>query len=161
MIRMSMLRNYPVILDERQIGLLQSVRFDQARKRVCALVVSCGMRGKRLIPLKNVRMIADGFILVNGLEKHRRSDQQQIWPFVRDTTGMLVGRITDYAIERASMRVLAIEIIRGYWPAQMRRRIWIHEYNPVKDSEDIIIPGVLHDMPSFSMEGDRVCEYRP
>ena len=160
-IRMSMLRNYPVAFEERQIGLLQSVQFDRARKRVCALVVSCGMRGKRIVHSQNVRMIADEFILVDGLEKYRRSDQQHVWPFVRDTTGMLAGRITDYAIERKTLKVLAVEIVPGYCLSEIKSRIWMYEYSPAKDSCEIIIPDVLHGRSVISKEGNKACEYRP
>lgn len=161
LIRMSILRNYPVAFEERQIGLLQSVRFDRARKRVCALVVSCGMRGKRIVPSKHVCMIADGFILVDGLQRYSRSDNQELWPFVRDTTGLLTGRITDYAIERKTLDVFAVEILPGYCPNEIRNRVWMYEYSPAKDSQEMIIPDVLHGESSFSMEGNEVCGYRP
>lgn len=160
MVRMSILRNYPIVLEERQIGLLQSIRFDAARKRVCALVVSCGIRGKQIVPIQHVRVIADGFILVSGIEKHRHADQQQMLPFVRDTTGILVGRVTDYAIHRESLDILAIEMISGYGPKEIKNRFWMNGYSISCDADEIVIPDISHGMPSYSMEGDGVCAYR-
>ena len=49
MVRMSALRNMPVILGKVRLGLVQSVGLEEARKRVQALIVSCGIRGKRVI----------------------------------------------------------------------------------------------------------------
>ena len=72
MVRMSILRNYPVICDKKQLGLLQSISLDTAQKRVCALIVSCGMRGKRLILPEHVLSIADGFILAERVEKYNQ-----------------------------------------------------------------------------------------
>ncbi|MBE5799296.1 MAG: hypothetical protein E7321_05020 [Clostridiales bacterium] len=161
MIRMSMLRNEPVVMGERQIGLLQSISLDKARKRVCALVVSCGMHGKRIVPSQHVCMIADGFILVGSQEKYRHSDKQQIWPFARDTTGLLVGRVTDYAIDRKTLDVLAIEIITGYWGKEIRNRIWLYEYSPASDADEIIIPSLFHNKSSCSTEGSEECDYQP
>ena len=71
MVRMSALRNVPVICHSRQIGLLQSISLDAARKRVHALVVSCGMRGKRVVLGQHVQAIADGFILADQDEKYK------------------------------------------------------------------------------------------
>ena len=47
---MSALRNLPVICENKRLGLLQSISLDPAQKRVSALIVSCGMRGKRVVP---------------------------------------------------------------------------------------------------------------
>ena len=63
MVRMSALRNMPVILGKVRLGLVQSVGLDEARKRVQALIVSCGIRGKRVILPESVLSIGDGFIL--------------------------------------------------------------------------------------------------
>ena len=37
----------------------------------------------------------------------------------------------------------------------------MYEYSPAKDSQEMIIPDVLHGESSFSMEGNEVCGYRP
>ena len=63
MVRMSALRNLPVICENKRLGLLQSISLDPAQKRVSALIVSCGMRGKRVVPAEDVLALADGFIL--------------------------------------------------------------------------------------------------
>ena len=149
-----MLRNFPVIQEERQVGLLQSIRFDSARKRVCALVVSCGMRGKCVVPAQRVRMIADGFILIDGMEKYRRTDQQETWPFIRDTSGLLIGRIVDYAIDKRTMEVYAIECIQGYWFSDCTCRVWIYEYTSMNVPDECIVPDILSSKPIFSREGN-------
>jgi len=138
-----MLRNIPVILGEQQMGLFQSACFDKTRKRVCAFIVSSGVRGKRIVPAQHVRMIADGFILVDGWSRYRHSDRQQTSLFVRDTTGLLVGRVTDYAIDKRTLEVLAVELIPGYWTRERRARDWIYAYNFAEDSDELSIPAFL------------------
>lgn len=156
LIRISMLRNIPVILGQRQMGIFQSACFDTARKRVCAFIVSSGVRGKRIVQAQHVRMIADGFILVDGWSRYRHSDKQQTSLFVRDTTGLLVGRVTDYAIDENAMEVLAIEVISGYCAKDRKERNWIYAYSIAEDSDELSIPAFLHDQPLISGEGNEL-----
>lgn len=151
-----MLRNYPVVQKERQVGLLQSIRFDAARKRVCALVVSCGMHGKRIVPAEYILVIADSFILIDGMERFRRANQQETWPFIRDTTGLLIGRTSDYAIDRQTLEVCAIECILGYGFKERTCRIWIYEYAVANALDEFAIPDILCSKPIFSREGEFV-----
>ena len=143
------------------MGLLQSVCFDQDRKRICALIVSSGVRGKKIVQTQHVQMLEKRFIMVDQWSKYRRSDQQQMALFVRDTTGLLVGRVTDYAIEEETMNILAVEMIPGYFPQAYRRRMWIHEYTFSKGLDEICIPDILHSWPCFSKEVDTTCECPP
>ena len=144
MIRMSALRNTPVICCSRQIGLLQSISLDAARKRVHALVVSCGMRGKRVVLGQHVQAIGDGFILADQAEKYKRIYEKADSPFVRDTTGMLTGCVTDYAVDEKTLDILAVEIMPGYWPASSRQRFWAFAYY-IADGTDgsLIVPASL------------------
>ena len=151
----------PVVLGEKQIGLFQNACFDPTRKRVCALIVSSGMRGKRTVPARHVRMIADGFILCDGWSRYRRTDKQQNALFVRDATGLLAGRVTDYAIDKRTLEVLAVEIAPGYLPAENRLRAWIYAYSFMEDSEELSIPVVLHSLPCISREGNGACGCPP
>lgn len=156
-----MLRNVPVVLGERNIGLFQTACFDPAQKRVCALIVSCGMHGKRIVKAQDVRMIAEEFILIDGFSKYRRSNKQQNTPFVRDTTGLLAGRVTDYAIDRKTLDVMAIEVTPGYLFGEQHKRTWIYAYNRTKTDEALSIPAVLHNCPYLSREENEICECPP
>lgn len=151
---MSMLRNAPVILGEKQIGLFQDACFDQTRKRVCALIVSSGIWGKRIVRAQHVRMIAEDFILVDSWSKYHQTDKQQNSLFVRDAGGILAGRVTDYAIGKKELDVLAVEVTPGYLPAENRRRIWVYAYSFAKENDELNIPVVLHSLPRFSREGN-------
>ena len=86
MVRMSALRNRPVVCGNKRLGLLQSVSLDSAQKRVRALIVSCGVFGKRVVPGQDVLAIADGFILASGVQRYRRVFETPPCAFVRDTT---------------------------------------------------------------------------
>lgn len=154
MVRMSALRNVPVICQSRQIGLLQSITLDAARKRVQALVVSCGMRGKRVVLRPHVQAIGGGFILADQIQKYRRMDENAGSPFVRDTTGMLAGRVTDYAVDERSLEILAVEIMPGYWPASSRQRFWVFAYHSAEDPDGgLIVPASLGSGLIFPREG--------
>lgn len=154
MVRMSALRNIPVICHSRQIGLLQSISLDAAQKRVHALVVSCGMRGKRVVLREHVQAIAGGFILADQDEKYKRVYERASSPFVRDTTGMLAGRVTDYAVDEQTLEVLAAEIMPGYWPPASRQRLWAFAYHSADDPDGgLIVPASLGSGLSFSREG--------
>ena len=161
MIRLSTLRNVPVVFGDRRMGLLQSVCFDQNRKRICALIVSSGVRGKKIVQTQHVQMLEKRFIMVDQWSKYRCSDQQQMALFVRDTTGLLVGCVTDYAIEEETMNILAVEMISGYLPQAHRKRMWIYEYTFSKGSDEICVCDILHSMPCFSKEGNTTCECPP
>ena len=154
MIRMSALRNTPVICCSRQIGLLQSISLDEARKRVHALVVSCGMRGKRVVLREHVQAIADGFILADQADKYKRIYEKAGSPFVRDTTGMLAGCVTDYAVDEGTLEILAVEIMPGYWPPASRQRLWAFAYHRSEDPDGgLIVPASLGSGLIFSREG--------
>ena len=161
LIRISMLRNVPVVLGQRQIGIFQDVCFDQTRKRVCAFVVSCGMRGKRMILTKHISMISQQFILIDDFQKYRHSDKQETSMFVRDTTGLLVGRVIDYAIDRKTLDVLALEMMLGYSMRELGKRIWIYAYNFSPGCNELSIPLDLHAQPYLFKEGNDVCECPP
>ena len=153
MIRMSMLRNYPVIHLQKQIGLVQSLTMDPARKRVQALIVSGGLKGKRILPATMIQAIGDGYILAKSIQAYKRSMEPVISPFARDSTGCLVGLVTDYAIDERTLEVLAAEMMTGYLPHEQRNRIWMYAYH-CTGSSDMIVPASLGSELIFSKEED-------
>lgn len=162
MVRMSILRNYPVICDKKRLGLLQSISLDPAQKRVCALIVSCGIRGKRVILPEHVVSIADGFILASQAQRYRRSAETVPCVFIRDTMGLLCGRVTDYAIDEATLSIAAIEMIPGYLPSERRSRLWMYAYTRSSDtSSELTVPVCLGSELIYSREGIEVCASPP
>ena len=158
---MSVLRNVPVIHGEKQIGLFQSMCFDQARKRVRAFVISSGMHGKRIVHAQHIRMIANEFILIDGWSRFRHTDKQQTALFVRDTSGRLAGCVTDYAIDETTLEVLAIEMISGYLPKESSTKDWIYQYRFVEDSDELCIPDILNNQQFDFREEFGVCGCPP
>ncbi len=159
---MSALRNLPVICQERQIGLLQSVTLDAARKRVQALIVACGFRGKRVALAEDVLALAEGFILIERAQRYTRADERPVSPFIRDTTGLLTGRVTDYAIDEQSLSVLALEMRHGYAPQHVGQRIWVYAYHCAEGAAgDVVVPASLGSELIFSREENETCVYPP
>lgn len=128
MIRMSSLRNCPVICQNRQIGFLQSATLDDRRIEVRAFVVARGLRGKCILPAKSIEMLSREFILAECTQKYDRQYEMNVNGFVRDTDGLLIGRITDYALDDITLRVKAVEVRRGYLPPEARQKIWFFSY---------------------------------
>lgn len=154
LVRMSSLRNYPVICGKERLGLLQSISMDWAQKKVGALIVSCGIRGKRVVLPEHVSAVADGFILADEAQKYRKSYETAPCKFVRDTTGLLAGCVTDYAIEEKTMSIEAIEMIPGYLPGERKARIWMYSYARTENGgPELTVPACLGSELIFSREG--------
>lgn len=160
MVRLSALRNTPVICENRQLGLLQGISLDDAQRQIEALIVSCGFRGKRIVLPEDVRAIADGFILARRSEKYKRAYEKPPCAFVRDTSGLLVGRVTDYAIDEGALCVTAIELSPGYLPSERRARLWMYAYARMGALE-VSIPAGLQRERILSREGNDECAYLP
>lgn len=162
MIRMSMLRNCPVICHERQIGLLQSISLDRAQKTVQALIVAGGLKGKCVIPAGGILAMTREFILVSHHEKYTRSSENTPFRFVRDTTGMLIGRVTDYLLDEKDLRVVSLEVMRGYLPGERRVRIWTYAYcASSRRADEAIVPFSFSLEPPDQREEACACEFQP
>lgn len=129
MIRLSGLRNRPVVCGNRQIGFLQNITLDLAQKRVQALIVSRGIRGKCVVYPEKILSVSESFILAQNAGRYERSLEQMPCRFAMDTAGRLVGCITDYAICSETMDIAAVEIMTGYLKREERRcRIWVYDF---------------------------------
>ena len=159
---MSILRNFPVICGHRQIGLLQSASLNEAQKQVLALIVSCGIRGKRVILPESIEAIGKGFIIVRDVQRYRRIQETTPCSFIRDTSGLLCGRVTDYALDDETFAVQAFEMSPGYLGKARRTRLWIYDYRRSEShAEELIIPALLGHELTFAREGNEECAYPP
>lgn len=160
MIRMSILRNFPVICGHRQIGLLQNASLNEAQKQVLALIVSCGIRGKRVILPESIEAIGKGFIIAREVQRYRRAQETAPCSFIRDTSGLLCGRVTDYAINEATLAIEAVEMVSGYLGSARKRRIWIYDYQRSENhAEELIVPACLGSELTLAREGNEQCAY--
>lgn len=161
MIRMSVLRNYPVILNQKRLGLVQSACPDDTHKKVKMFVVSCGIHGKRLVDAQDVSMIGEGFILAQKARRFSRQDCTAEHTFVRDTTGQLAGYVSDYAVDENTFEILAAEVCPGYLYAKKRGKMWVYTYHPSASAiHELIIPaGMSSDC--VEVKEEVVCECLP
>lgn len=140
MLRMSSLPGRPVILGQRRLGLLQNVLVDAAQKRVRALIVGRGFLGKCVVLPEAIVSITQDFMLVDGTRRFDRRLEPSGCLFVRDTQGLLVGRVTDFALEDGA--VVAAEICGGYGKAAPR--FWCYRFYPMQGHPDeLMIPALL------------------
>lgn len=134
MTRLSMLRNKPIICGEKRIGLLQNVMMDDAQKKVKALIVSCGIRGRKAVYAEDVISVCDGFILAEKAFPYNAKSLNFSHPFIRDASGLLLGKVMDYAIDEDTLNIIAVELIGGYMPADYSRKLWIYKYERTNPS---------------------------
>ena len=142
MIRLSKLRNYPVVIGQKKLGLLHSVSLDKAQKRVYALIVTRGMRSKCIVLPDDVQAVSDGFILARRFAPYKKSMEEDRSVFVRDTSGMLVGRIADCMLDETDFRVIAFLMQTGY-SLHQRDCVWVYTYTRSEHASELIIPACL------------------
>lgn len=161
LIRVSVLRNFPVICDHRQIGLMQGVSLNEAQNQVRALIVSCGIRGKKLVFPDDIAAFGDSFILIRKASRYVRSYEASSGAFVRDTTGLLCGRVTDYAMDESTLEIQAVEMIPGYTGRERRCRIWVYTYvHSEHHALELSIPACIGSELRLTREGNEACAYR-
>lgn len=153
--RLSAVRNAPVICRNERIGLLQGMSVNLQTKQITDLIVGCGLRGKRRILCRDVRSIADGFILLKDDAVHMAVQDCKENLFVLDTSGLLIGHVVDYMIDESVMTVQALEIVTGYWPCRYTKRIWLFEYE--YRGEEIIVPASFGGELIKLREEDEIC----
>ena len=144
MIRMSMLRNCPVLCQEKQIGLLQNIRLDSVQNAVHSLIVGGGFKGKRIVKKEQILCLQRDYILILGSDRYNKGQGQQSARFVRDSSGVLCGRITDYMLDEKTLCVKAFEIMCGYIPHTQRKRLWTFSWFTQNCcSDEIVVPNVF------------------
>ena len=145
MIRMNCLRNLPVICNNRQIGFLHGVKLNDEQNGVCALVIARGLKGKCVLLTDDVTMISSEFIIARRTHKYERRYEKQNICFVYDTDGLMIGKVSDYALDEENWRIAAIEVMRSYLPSGRRERIWFFQYSSDENRLGaVIVPAFLY-----------------
>jgi len=153
-IRMSALRNRPVVLSNRQIGYFQTILLDPAQKRVRALIVSRGIKGKCVVLPEQVSHVSDCCIQIDSFEKYTSITANPLCRFAVDTTGSLIGRVMDYVIDPVCMGVCAVAIMPGYLPPECSIRIWVYDYQKTENAAyTITVPAISGYEPTILWEG--------
>lgn len=156
---MNSLRNTPIIMENKRIGLLSGMIFDLRDKRAKDIVAACGLRGKRRIDCQHIMTLADGFILVDDTTRSRLQLNCSKKVFAFDTSGVLIGCISDYAIDESSMRIIAVEVTTGYYPGKYMRRIWVFDFEYI-NSEEILLPASIGYELMDLKKGENMCVWQ-
>jgi len=144
MVRVRTFTNTPVIIGEKQLGLLQRICLDDEQKQVSSLIVACGLTGKRMVPAAGILQLGSSFIFVDQALRYTRALDQRDCLFARDAAGLLVGRISDAAIDVSCLRVIALELSTGYLFSGNTKRIWVYDYTrPDPTIPEIRIPACM------------------
>lgn len=142
MFRLSAIRNYPLICRKKRVGLLQDIGVNLESKEVTEWIVGCGFYGKRRILSDYIRSVSDGFVLLEDHAKCMAARDCVKTEFVFDTSGLLLGRVTDYMIDESTKCIQALEVITGYWPCRYTRRIWLFAYE-YRGKGEILVPASI------------------
>lgn len=159
MFRVNAVRNVPVIMGNKRIGLMMGLHFDLHAKRATEMVVACGLRGKRRIECKYVTGITDEFILVDDTAKSAPERGRINKAFAFDTTGLLVGSVSDYAVDESSMSILASEVTTRYHPGTYSRQIWVFDYEYIKTGE-ILLPASIGCELIGTKKEEEICAWQ-
>lgn len=161
LIRASRLLNQSVICANKQAGFLQNIAFDKALKKVEFLIITRGIRGKCISPAGGISALSDEFILVTDIQKYSRRIEEKKPCFVRDTSGLLIGKTIDYAIDEHTMEVRAIEITRGYLPLERNKKVWLFTYTVNENESGELLVPPIHNIESSEQRGGISCDYPP
>lgn len=125
-------------------------------KQVSELIVACGLRGKRIVPRGSIQSVADGFVLVKDTLRCKCAHPPAKSMFAHDANGLLLGYVTDYAIDEHTMQVQAIEVLTGYLPGKYTKRIWVFDYE-CRNQEEVIVPASFCGELMRLNEEDGIC----
>lgn len=144
MLRISDLRNTPVIINQKTVGILHSISIDMVQKKVHALHVSCGLLGRRLVMPEDILNITNEFILVGSIYRYKHPVNSSNARFIRDSTGMLIGYVTDYIINTEhEFQLEAVEMRVGFLPKEYAVRIWALDFFCQIQDDELIVPASL------------------
>ena len=76
--------------------------------------------------------------------------------------GCFCGRVTDYAVNEATLAIEAVEMIPGYLGSARKKRIWVYDYQRSENhAEELIVPACLGGELTLTKEGNEQCAYPP
>lgn len=156
MIILSTIRNCPVICQDKRIGLVMGIGLCDDAKQVTELIIACGLRGKRIVSCGNIQSVADGFLLVKDTMRYKHAHHPAKCMFAYDADGLLLGYVTDYAIDEHTMQIQAIEVLTGYLPGKYTKRVWIFDYE-CRNQEKVIVPASFCSELMRLNEEDGIC----
>ena len=111
---------------------------------------------------ESIEAIGRGFIIARDVRRYNRVQETTLCTFIRDTSGLLCGRVTDYAVNEATLAIEAVEMIPGYLGSARKKRIWVYDYQRSENhAEELIVPACLGGELTLTKEGNEQCAYPP
>ena len=109
-----------------------------------------------------VSTISKEFIIADSLAKYNRRCESRGTFFVIDTDGLIIGKVSDYAIDEDTMSVCAVEIMRGYLLSERNNRIWFYSYSVGEGrGRELIVPTYTQSSQCERKEREETCGSRP
>ena len=128
----------PVVCDGARVGRVISVQLTPELKRLAGLHVDCGLRGRRYIPAKQVRMLGDLAVLVDkGFAKN--SAPSGLPRRALSPDGTHLGCITGAWLDETTHSVDSLELSGGVLEDLFSGRIRVRTYHVQKDSGEVVV----------------------
>ena len=135
----------PVIVGGRRMGRVCGVKLDARLLEMEGLWVDTGMRGSRYVGREEIELVGD--VSVMARDRGRREKKAGKAPMMRAVSpeGERLGCVTDAFLDEESLRVVAVELSRGFWDdmTQGRRRETVYQ---ARESGDVVVGGRGDDL---------------
>ena len=139
MTRANRLIGLPVILDGAKIGVVDQLDFSPDARQISALTVQTNGLKSGSIPACNVQLVGENAVLVTAAPVQRRSGRF-VPGRVRDTSGLMLGIVTDVMVDETTLSVTALELSFGPIDDILTGRRWVKEFSRDPKSGETIVP---------------------
>ena len=128
----------PVVLRGKRIGRVVDASLDQALRKLQGLYADCGLRGSRLIPAAQIRLLGEVCVLADGEGNRERPEAAKLRKVLR-ADGALYGAVTGALVCERGMNVEALEISRGFFEDFLYGREWLYRYAVLERGGDVLL----------------------
>ena len=139
MTRANRLIGLPVILDGAKIGVIDQFDFSRDARQISALSVQTNSLRSGSIPAHDVQLVGENVVLVSakpGPQRGRKFTPGR----VRDTSGLILGVVTDAMLDETTLCVTALELSFGPIDDLLTGRRWAKEFSVDPKSGETIVP---------------------
>lgn len=141
----------PVILEGKRLGRVIDVGLCEELRAMTGIYINCGLRGVRFIPDKQVSLMGEVAILINGPGKRAGAARSKLLRRAFSMDGRPLGAVSSALLDEDSRRVCALELSGGYLDDLLYGRQWVRQYTVNRENGEVLIRTAQES--DASMEG--------
>jgi uncharacterized protein YrrD len=138
MTRTNRLIGLPVILDGEKLGVVDSVSFSGDGKSVSEITVQSAKLRSGCLHGEDIQLIGERAVIASAKPYGRCHKFQP--KMVRDTSGLMLGIVTDALVEEDTLRIAQLEISFGPIDDILTGRRWVSEFCVNGITGETIVP---------------------